>query len=271
MDGADAASPSDGDISGALAWAAAAAGRDGRMRTWIDLDGHACVGSHVSGHEVMLWTASLVLLRHLEAHMPGVEWRGARVLELSAGTGHLAAGLVRLGALTTATECSTKHSTTAMAALQFWAPRLLRERPGAAESAAPPYGGGARGGTLTFRTLDWGADEDGLDGLEPGSEWDVLLLSELVALGEELQERLIETLGRLLGPRTVAYSCFCERPFSMGFLVLLSWDTSFIVEAIEVRERCGMHEDEVLYLHRITRPDPTPRPWAPAGEAGTAA
>lgn len=227
-----------GDRSGALAWSEAAA-VDGCMRSWLDLDGHAAVGGHASGHDVMLWTASLVLLRHLERDA-GIEWRGARVLEMSAGTGHLAVGLARLGANVTATECSTKHSAGALAALEYWAPYLLRERGGAACGTEPPFSGGALGGTLAFRTIDWGAAEDGLQGVEPGSEWDILILSELVALGEELQEALLETLGRLLGPRTVAYCIFCERPFSMGFLWLLSCDASYVVEQIELRDRLGM-------------------------------
>ena len=40
---------------------------------------------------------------------------------------------------------------------------------------------------------------------------DVILLSELVALGTELQRELLATLKRLLGPHTVAYSVFCDR------------------------------------------------------------
>ena len=233
------------DRSGAVAWAKTCANSGGQMRSWIDSDGHACVGSHSFGPgcDVMLWTASLVLLHYLDTQS-GIDWRGKRVLELSAGTGHLAVGLTRLGGHVTATECTSKHDPKAYAAMTTLAPHLLRERrDGAGCSAAPPYSGGPCGGELAFRALDWGAAEDGLGDGEIG-RWDVLVLSELVALGDELQESLIETLGRLLGPKTVAYSVFCERPFSMGFLCLLSWDTSFVVEEIEVG--CPPRHDETM-------------------------
>ena len=49
----------------------------------------------------ILWKASLVLLHFLERN---VELRGKRVLEISAGEGHLACELQRYGAHVTATE-----------------------------------------------------------------------------------------------------------------------------------------------------------------------
>ena len=82
---------------------------------------------------------------------------------------------------------------------------------------------------------------------------------------------------RLLGPRTVCYSIFCERPFSQGFLWLLSEDESFIVEPIDLGRtdadgafddgRLGLAEEEIVFCHRITRPSGLARPWRPRGES----
>ena len=169
------------DVSGALGWAADCSA-DGSMRTWVDMEGHAHVDGHTIGCDVMLWTASLVLLRWLERES-GIDWSTGpridgtraplRVLELSAGAGHLAVGLARLGAHVTASECSEEHDKHAWRALNAWVPFLLRTNPG------------ARGGTLATRLLNWGA-EDGLTAAAL-EEFDVLVLSELVALGEDLQ------------------------------------------------------------------------------------
>eukprot|EP00966_Prymnesium_polylepis_P068133 1583747-Prymnesium_polylepis.2 len=188
---ATTADDNDADVSGALAWAAACA-VDGSMRTWVDMEGHACVEGHRIGFDVMLWTVSLVLLRYLER--AGIGWRDGRrvegegaplrVLELSAGAGHLAVGLARLGAEVMATECTEEHDTNAWRALVAWVPHLLRTDPGAG-AGPPPYRAGARGGTLSLQQLNWGSD-DGL-GAEALEQFDVLILSELVALGDDLQ------------------------------------------------------------------------------------
>ena len=90
------------DVSGALAWADACKRADGTMRAWIEDEADESIP--------MLWTASLLLLRHLEAAHPADYWRGRRVLEFGSGAGHLAVGLARLGAHVVATEsgeCST--------------------------------------------------------------------------------------------------------------------------------------------------------------------
>ena len=79
------------DTSGVLGWAGACR-ENGTMRPWIDIDGHACVGQYsfnaglppVDHVNVILWTASLILLNHIERHMSD-SWAGKRVLELSAG------------------------------------------------------------------------------------------------------------------------------------------------------------------------------------------
>ena len=260
---ADVAVPDD-DRSGARAWADACS-VDGSMRCWIDLDGHGSVGHHsfnakgtkaLDRIEVMLWTASLVLLHHLERR---VAWRGVRVLDVSAGTGHLAVGLARLGAHVTATACSPAHDLHAMRALELWVPFLLRQRQdGAAASEAPPYDAGSLGGRVALRQLDWGDDDGGgATEEEAGREFDVVLLSELTCLGEELQPLLVKTLCRILGPSTVAYSILGDHgAFSLGFNWLLSWDSSFVVEELPIDDRLGMREDETLYMYRITRPTP---------------
>lgn len=256
----------DDDRSGARAWAAACS-VGGSMRCWIDLDGHASVGHHsfnaeytkaLDRVEVMLWTASLVMLHHLERRV--ADWRGVRVLDVSAGTGHVAVGLARLGAHVTASACSPTHDTHAMKALELWVPFLLRQRQdGAAPSEAPPYDAGAAssGGRVALRQLDWGNDDDGLSEEEARREFDMVLLSELTCLGEELQPLLVKTLCRVLGPSTVAYSILGDHgTFSLGFNWLLSWDPSFVVEQLPVDDRLGMREDETLYMYRITRPAP---------------
>ena len=209
------------------------------MRAWVDLEGHACVDGHECGIDVILWTASLLLLHYLSALQ---DWSGVRLLELSAGAGHLAVGMARLGCHVTATECSPKHGLHAFEAMQRWSAYLLAQ--------SPP-----RTGSLSLEQLDWGA-EDNLDE-SAASRYDVILLSELVALGEELQAHLFETFQRLLGPSTVAYSIACERgEFSLGFLLLLASDDSILVEQIELPDRLGLHEDEIVYCHKITRRPP---------------
>ena len=118
------------DASGAVAWAAEFS-VDGSMRSWIDLSG-PCDG--------MLWTASLVLLRHLELTKPPGWWRGRRVLECRSGTGHLAVGLARLGAHVVATESAESHNGALASGYQtmtMWTTKLLAERPGGGEPFAP--------------------------------------------------------------------------------------------------------------------------------------
>lgn len=179
------------DVSGAVSWARCCL-VDGAMRTWVDLEAHPCVGGHSIGCDIMLWTASLVLLRYLECSE--VRWRDGRcedgknvpmrVLELSAGAGHLAVGLARLGAHVVATECSAEHDRNAWFALNAWLPHLL-ERPEIERNYAQPYQVGTLGGMLSTRILNWGPEDD----LHEASlaEFDILILSELVALGEDLQ------------------------------------------------------------------------------------
>ena len=145
-----AAGQATADLSGALAWARAVPRPAGRMRAWLDVE-------PVDGRpESMLWTASLVLLRHLETEHPAAYWRGKRVLELGAGMGHLAVGLARLGAHVTATEAGYSG----LGVLQAWSTHLLKERAGGGEPAgdgALSAGCDAHGGTLSTRELWWEA------------------------------------------------------------------------------------------------------------------
>ena len=218
---------------------------NGVMRPWVDLDGQAVANGRSCSMDVMLWTASLLLLHYLEH--ADVDWTGTRLLELSAGTGHLAVGMARLGADVTATECSPKHGARAFEVLELWTARLL------SDSRQPVAG------TLRTKVLDWGA-EDGLDEDAASNEgYDVILLSELVGLGEELQAELLKTFRRLLGPNTVAYSIAVDRgAFSLGFLWLLAWHPDeFLVEELQLSDRLGLDEDEVVFFHQITRVKPS--------------
>jgi len=248
--------PEDVDSSGALAWAEAIPrAPNGRMRAWLDVEADAAAGVPRS----MLWTASLVLLRHLEAeHAPG-HWRGKRVLELGAGMGHLSVGLSRLGATVDATEAGGSNSTgDGLAALAAWSRRLLAERDGGGVAVGDDgrlsAGLAAHGGTLCTRELWWGSGDGLSRDFEEG--YDVVVLSELV-FEEELHGALVDTLGRALQPGAVAYCVFCDRPFSQLFFVELAdaEGPPYEVEAVEPRELLGMDtEHEELHLHRFTRP-----------------
>ena len=231
--------------SSAREWASQCA-VNGVMRPWVDLDGQAVANGRSCSMDVMLWTASLLLLHYLEH--ADVDWTGTRLLELSAGTGHLAVGMARLGADVTATECSPKHGARAFEVLELWTARLL------SDSRHQPVAG-----TLRTKVLDWGA-EDGLEEDAASNEhYDVILLSELVGLGEELQAELLKTFRRLLGPNTVAYSIAVDRgAFSLGFLWLLAWHPDeFLVEELQLSDRLGLDEDEVVFFHQITRVKPS--------------
>eukprot|EP00200_Dunaliella_tertiolecta_P003218 CAMPEP_0202347550 /NCGR_PEP_ID=MMETSP1126-20121109/5862_1 /ASSEMBLY_ACC=CAM_ASM_000457 /TAXON_ID=3047 /ORGANISM="Dunaliella tertiolecta, Strain CCMP1320" /LENGTH=128 /DNA_ID=CAMNT_0048939113 /DNA_START=35 /DNA_END=418 /DNA_ORIENTATION=+ len=52
----------------------------------------------------ILWTASLILLKHLQQPQLQQELKGKRVLELGSGLGHLGFGLYKLGSHVTCTE-----------------------------------------------------------------------------------------------------------------------------------------------------------------------
>jgi len=215
------------DVSGAVAWAQACQA-NGKMRAWIEMPG--------SG---MLWTASLILLRHLEVGA-GVDWRGKRVLEVGSGCGHLATGLARLGAHVTATESAEeKIAGDGFVHMQRFIQGLLAERPGGGVPADAPGQSGAltagtgpdgasHGGTVRFRKLHWGLDD------LPPADWsgfDVVILSELYFF-TELHEALLGVLRHVLAPGMVAYSLFVDRPFSLGFLAMLDDDKSFEMNTV---------------------------------------
>lgn len=186
--------------------------------------------------------------------MPEGYWRGRRVLELGSGTGHLAVGLARLGAHVVATESAESHNgaiSSSFLTMQAWTTHLLGLRPGGGgePTADGSYSSGSEGGTVTFRKLHWG-----LDDLEPNAfdGFDVMILSELY-FDPDLHEALLESLGRLLKPGMTAYSIFVDRPFSCGFLLMLDDDGTFDVKEIDVKEAFGMSDDEIIYMHEITR------------------
>ena len=130
---------------------------NGSMRSWIDLDPDLCGGT-----EGMLWTASLVLLHHLETTKPAGWWRGKRVLECGSGTGHLAVGLGRLGAHVVATESAESHNgslSSGYVTMTNWTRTLLSEREGGGQPVAEiavdgddgPLSAGSAGGTVEVR------------------------------------------------------------------------------------------------------------------------
>ena len=247
------------DVSGAIAWAREC-NYNGEMRSWIELD------PAKYGCEGILWTASLILLRHLEVTQPAGWWRGRRVLEFGSGTGHMAVGLARLGAHVVATESAESHNgslSSCYVNMVRFTTQLLQSRPGGGQRLDPqPFGadigalttGAAAssangGGSVGFRKLHWG-----LDDIEPHS-WDgfeVVILSELY-FEPSLHEALYESLCRILQPGMVAYSIFVDRPFSLAFLVMLDDDGSFETQEISPKEGFGMAEDDIVYAHVITR------------------
>ena len=112
-------------------------------------------------------------------------------------------------------------------------------------------------GTVCFRKLHWGLDD------LPPNRWDgfdVVLLSELY-FDPDLHEALLQTLVHVLAPGMVAYSIFCDRPFSLGFLAMLDDEGSFETDVIDLKETLDLDDDEILYAHVITR---RPRAGAPA-------
>ena len=223
--------------SGALSWARECRMSNGRMRSWIDLTAAGCDG--------MLWTACLILLRHLETEKPAGWWRGRRVLELGSGTGHLAVGLARLGASVVATESAEFDIDGGQAGFDSmvkWTTHLLASSTGL-------DGASVGGGSVAFRKLHWGLDD------LPPNRWDgfdVVLLSELY-FDPDLHEALLQTLVHVLAPGMVAYSIFCDRPFSLGFLAMLDDEGSFETEVIDLKETLDLDDDEILYAHVITR------------------
>ena len=69
----------------------------------------------------------------------------------------------------------------------------------------------------------------------------------------DLHEALLGTLTRILRPGMTCYSIFVDRPFSLGFLVMLEDEGSFEVEELTLDQTFGMQEDDVIYAHVITR------------------
>jgi len=249
---------SSSNASSALGWAATCVERDGSMRSWVKMER---LYPHEPPSVMMLWSVSLLLLRHLETAFAPGSWRGKRVLELGAGAGHLAVGLARLGAHVVATESGEFNGGAAYTDMVRWARLLLAERAGGGEEVAAPEspgdaaqcysaGPGGDGGTVSFRKLHWGVD----DAADPASwsGFDTLVVADAL-YDEEAHEPLLASLRIVLRPGMTAYSAFVDRPFSLAFLALLDDDGSFEVEDVELADRCALREDEIVYAHRITR------------------
>jgi len=236
------------DVSGALAWARNCLAGNTEMRAWVDLDAIT--------EQPMLWTASLLLLHHLEANSTVDDWDGRRILELGSGAGHLAVGMARLGAHVVATEsgeCGTFEP------MRASTQHLLAERAGGGEPSSSgscaghgesaALSAGSSSGTVAFRKLHWGLDD------LPPAEWkgfDVILLSELT-FEPDLHEALLGVLRHVLMPGMVAYSIFVDRPFSLNFMIMLDDDGSFDTEEIEMANMLELEDDLVVYAHVIRR------------------
>ncbi|KAL1526640.1 hypothetical protein AB1Y20_015344 [Prymnesium parvum] len=195
--------------------------------------------------EGIIWPACLVLLHHLEQ----MDWRGKRVLELGAGTGHLAVGLARLGAHVTATEGPGKG----FASLKAWAAQLLSEEPGGGlplDTDNTRLGtGNSLGGSVDIRELWWGSEFS----LHSEGDFDVIIMSELT-YDVDCHDALLQTLQSALKPGKVAWQIFVDRPFSLGFMMLLA-DAGFDVTQIEPKDTLGFDSECELHMHCIHAPN----------------
>jgi hypothetical protein len=87
------------------------------------------------GDETILWTASLILLNHLQRSPEArSELVGSRVLELGSGLGHLGLGLAELGAHVTCTE-RPQELAALQASLAAWGARASQGKAGQHEPA----------------------------------------------------------------------------------------------------------------------------------------
>ena len=64
---------------------------------------------------------------------------------------------------------------------------------------------------------------------------------------------MLQTLELALKPGAHAWQIFVDRPFSMGFLLLLD-DAGFEVTQVEPRETLGLDEECELHMHCIRPP-----------------
>jgi hypothetical protein len=73
----------------------------------------------------------------------------------------------------------------------------------------------------------------------------------------------------VLRPGMVAYSIFCDRPFSLGFLTMLHDDGTFLVTPIEPKEHFHLHEEEIVYTHEFARVTDVVLPHGPCDGSAT--
>ena len=163
--------------------------------------------------DVMLWTASLLLYTISSTQMWTGRARAARSSVLVRATSPSAwQGWVRTSTATNALPSGAR----AFEVLELWTAQLLEEI-----SQWPEH----------FRTkvLDKLTKMGSKRMRRATGHYDVILLSELVGLGEELRAELLQTFRRLLGPNTVASPlavdhdafpwgfCGCSRSVPAGF------------------------------------------------------
>jgi len=184
-----------------------------------------------------IWHASLVLLHYLQKPKQAQALKGARVLELGSGLGHCGHGLARLGAHITCTEQAKCVPT-----LESTLKKLDREQGPATEN----------GGSLRVVELSWGEEGWASSALATEEQpFDFIISAELVFL-EELHELLLWTFLKAMGPETVVYSVFVNRPFSWMFFAKLHDLDKFEVEQLEEErdfDACGLEE---CHMHRVT-------------------
>ena len=174
----------------------------------------------------ILWKASLVLLHFLERN---VELRGKRVLEISAGEGHLACELQRYGAHVTATE----HA-------GFTAKEVGSDYQRLKASVDARASEQGNGGSIRVVPLTWGEDAWEKSPLAAEeADYDLIVMSELV-FEPDLHEQLLWTMRRLCTAKTRVYHIFLDRPFSFMFLAKVDDTGAFDVQAVP--------EDELDYL-----------------------
>jgi predicted nicotinamide N-methyase len=178
----------------------------------------------------LLWSCSVVLKEYLTANAGKLDLAGKEVLELGAGLALAGQTAAKLGAHVTCTDM----------------PRVMPELEATLAAA-----GDLAPGSIRAKSLLWGEAGFGDSALaSEDREYDVILGSELYYI-EETFMPLIWTLKKFMTPRTVYYSIFLNRPFSMLFLAYLHDEDCFEVEQIPDSEFDARGLEDPLF-HRIT-------------------
>mmetsp|Transcript_19003 Transcript_19003/g.46688 ORF Transcript_19003/g.46688 Transcript_19003/m.46688 type:complete len:222 (-) Transcript_19003:176-841(-) len=189
----------------------------------------------------VLWKASLVLLHYLETKVLE-QIKGKRVLELGSGSGHLGISLACLGAHVTCTERKEMQTLERLQARVETAQRQVEES--------------GSGGSIRALELSWG--EAGFQRSQLASEgvsYDVVVMSELV-YDEDSHDELLETFVRVCTGGCVAFSIFCDRPWSQMWFVKLHDEGGYAVQPVAEGDidLLGMQPDAKVLMH-VIRPN----------------